>query len=257
MASGTRSPFPGMDPWLEHPAWWPNVHQRMITYMSDTLQSLVGDRYFVAIGERVYVEAPEHSYYPDVSIVEQRGGRNVVTSVGADIPVVVIVEAVEHREVFLEISDAVSGEHVVTVIEVLSPANKRPGPGRDLYLRKQAEILNSTTSLVEIDLLRDGEPTVAVPGHRRAESAYGVVVSPVMDRFRRELYPIRLFDRLPRVTIPLKEGDQPAVLDLQAVLDETYDKGGFGRRIDYNRPPVPPLGASDQAAALQLLAARA
>src|SRR3989442_15778402 len=117
MAPGTRSPFPGMDPWLEHPAWWPNVHQRMITYASDTLQKLVGDRYFVSIGERVYVEVPEHSYYPDVSIVEQRGGRGVPTAVGADTPVVVIVEAVEHREVFLEISDAVAGEQVVTGIE--------------------------------------------------------------------------------------------------------------------------------------------
>jgi hypothetical protein len=246
-----------MDPWLEHPAWWPNVHQRMITYASDTLQKLVGDRYFVSIGERVYVEVPEHSYYRDVSIVEQRGGRGIPTAVGADTPVVVIVEAVEHREVFLEISDAVSGEQVVTVIEVLSPANKRLGPGRDLYLRKQAEILNSTASLVEIDLLRDGEPTVAVPSHRRAESAYSVVVSPVTDRFRREFYPIRLLDRLPRVSIPLAEGDLPAVLDLQAVLAETYEKGGFGRRIDYSRPPVPPLSAGDQAAALQVLAAGA
>jgi len=246
-----------MDPWLEQPAWWPNVHQRLITYASDALQKLVGDRYFVSIGERVYVEAPEHSYYPDVSIVEQRGGRGVAAAVGADIPVVVIVETVEHREVFLEISDAVSGERVVTVIEVLSPANKRPGPGRDLYLRKQAEILNSNTSLVEIDLLRDGEPTVAVPSQRRAASAYSVVVSPVTDRFRRELYPIGLLARLPRVAIPLEEGDPPAVLDLQAVLDEVYEKGGFGRRIDYGRPPVPPLSAGDQAAAHQVLVARA
>ena len=71
----TRSPFPGMDPWLEHPAWWPNVHQSLITYSRDALQHVVGDRYFVSIGERVYVETSDHSYYPDVSIVEQRRGR--------------------------------------------------------------------------------------------------------------------------------------------------------------------------------------
>jgi hypothetical protein len=245
-----------MDPWLEHPAWWPNVHQRLITYASDALQKLVGDRYFVAIGERVYVEAPERSHYPDVSIVEQRGGSGVATAVGADTPVIVMVEAVEHREVFLEISDAVSGERIVTVIEVLSPANKRPGPGRDLYRRKQAEVLDSNTSLVEIDLLREGEPTVAIPSHRRARSAYSVVVCPVTDRLRRELYPIGLLDRLPRVAIPLEAGDPPAVLDLQAVLDETYEKGGFARRIDYSRSPVPPLGAAEQEAAHRVLAAR-
>ena len=253
MAPRTRSPFPGMDPWLEHPAWWPNVHQSLITYSRDALQRVVGDRYFVSIGERVYVETADHSYYPDVSIVEQRRGRSAALAVDADTPVVVIVEPVEHREVFLEISDAVSGERIVTVIEVLSPANKRPGPGRDLYLHKQAEILASTTNLVEIDLLRDGDPTVAIPSHRRRETAYGVVVSRAADRLRRDLYPIRLLDRLPRVAIPL-EGEDAAVLDLQAVLDETYEKGGFGRRIDYRRPPVPPLSASDQARALQVLA---
>jgi hypothetical protein len=140
------------------------------------------------------------------------------------------------------------------VIEVLSPANKRPGPGRDLYLRKQDEILASTANLVEIDLLRDGDPTVAIPGHRRRECAYGVVVSRAADRSRRDLYAIRLLDRLPRVAIPLDETDPPVVLDLQAVLDETYVKGGFGRRIDYRQPPVPPLSASDQARADQVLA---
>jgi hypothetical protein len=242
-----------MDPWLEHPAWWPNVHQSLITYSRDALQSAIGDRYFVAIGERVYVETADRSLYPD-AIAERQGGRATAVAAGADAPVVVIVEPVERREVFLEISDAVSGERIVTVIEVLSPANKRPGPGRDLYLRKQDEILASTANLVEIDLLRDGDPTVAIPGHRRRECAYGVVVSRAADRSRRDLYAIRLLDRLPRVAIPLDETDPPVVLDLQAVLDETYVKGGFGRRIDYRQPPVPPLSASDQARADQVLA---
>jgi hypothetical protein len=73
---------------------------------------------------------------------------------------------------------------------------------------------------------------------------------------RRDLYPVRLLDRLPRVAIPLDEGVRPAVLDVQAVFDETYEKGGFGRRIDYGRPPVPPLGAGDEARAREVLAAR-
>ena len=258
MAARNRSPFPGMDPWLEHPARWPNVHQSVITYSRDALQRQIGDRYFVSIGERVYVEAPEQSYYPDVSIVEQpRAAAGTALEVDADRPVVVILEAVEHREVFLEILDAMSDERVVTVIEVLSPSNKRPGQGRDLYRRKQGEVLASTASLVEIDLLRDGECTVALPSQRHGDSAYRVVVSPAANRFRRELYPIRLRDRLPRVAIPLLEGDRPAVLDLQAVLDETYEKGGFGRRIDYDKPPFPPLGPEDREWAHGMLAGTA
>jgi hypothetical protein len=252
-----KSPFPGMDPWLEHPARWPNVHQSVITYSRDALQRQIGDRYFVSIGERVYVEAPEQTCYPDVSILEQRRAGGTALEVEADRPVVVILEAVEHREVFLEILDAVSGERVVTVIEVLSPSNKRPGQGRDLYRRKQDAVLASTASLVEIDLLRDGEPTVALPSQRHADSAYRVVVSPAANRFRRELYPIRLRDPLPRVAIPLLEGDRPAVLDLHAVLDEAYEKGGFGRRIDYEKPPLPPLRPEDREWAHGMLAGTA
>jgi hypothetical protein len=141
MAARSRSAFPGMDPWLEHPARWPNVHQSVITYSRDALQRQIGDRYFASIGKRVYVEAPEQSYYADVWIVEQRRASGTALEVDADRPVVVILEAVEHREVFLELLDAMSDERVVTVIEVLSPSNQRPGQGRDLHRRKQGEVL--------------------------------------------------------------------------------------------------------------------
>jgi hypothetical protein len=245
-----------MDPWLEHPARWPNVHQSLITYSRDALQGQVGDRYFVSIGERVYLAVPDQSLYPDVSVVETRTGATVAPQAAeADRPVVVLVDEVEQREVFLEIFDAASGDRIVTIIEVMSPSNKHAGTGRDLYLRTQAEILASTTNLVEIDLLRDGEPTAAVPRQRQSESPYRVVVSRASDRRRRELYPVRLQDRLPRVAIPLLEGDPAAVLDIQAVFDEVYDKSGFGRWIDYGQPPVPPLRAEDTAWARELLAA--
>jgi hypothetical protein len=246
-----------MDPWLEHPARWPNVHQSLITYSRDALQSQVGDRYFVSIGERVFVEVSDPGHYPDVSIVEARTDAVAQPQVDADRPIVVLVPEVDRREVFLEIFDGASGERVVTVIEILSPSNKRPGPGRDLYVRKQVEVLAATTNLVEIDLLRAGEPTVALPRQWHGESSYRVVVSKAVDRARRELYPISLRDRLPRVAIPLLEGDRPAVLDVQAVFNETYEKGGFGRRIDYGQPPIPPLGAEDHVWAEKVLAAPA
>jgi len=226
----------------------------MITYASDALQGQVGERYFVSIGERVYIEVPDQSYYPDVSVLETRERGRPELEIGADCPVVVLVPEVEQREVFLEIFDGASGDRVVTLIEVLSPSNKRPGPGRDWYQRKQAEVLASTASLVEVDLLRDGEPTVALPRHRHGAGSYRVVVSPATTRSRREVYPFGLRDRLPRVAIPLLAGDRPAVLDLQAILDETYEKGGFGRRIDYAGSPIPPLSVEDQAWAREVVA---
>ena len=253
MLGRQQSPFPGMDPWLEHPASWPNVHQSLITYARDALQSRIGDRYFVSIGERIYVEPAGSDYYPDVHVTQAARRGEAATSGEADQPVLVVVADAEHREVFLEIVEARSQSPVVTVIEVLSPANKRPGPGRDVYLRKQGDLLASASHLVEIDLLRGGAPTVAIPAQQQAGD-YRVVVSRADRRRHRELYPISLRDRLPRVAVPLLQSDH-TVLDLQALFAETWQKSGLGNRIDYTKPPVPPLAAADEQWARQLLGA--
>src|SRR5205823_2593312 len=88
-------------------------------------------------------------------------------------PVVVHVPHDERREPFVEIYvQEGSGRRLVTCIEVLSPSNKTPGEhGRSLYIRKQAEILASKVHLVEIDLLRAGEHTTAVPLARARRAA--------------------------------------------------------------------------------------
>lgn len=237
-----------MDPWLEHPARWPNVHQRFITYAGDLLGAQVGADFFVAIGERVYVEAPNRTLYPDVSVVETPGRAPAVAgSVVADAPTVVRLRPVERREPFLELRTADADERVVTVVEAPSPASKRPGAGRELYLRKQAEVLASDVSLVEIDLLRAGEPTVALPPELAGDAPYRVVVSRASDREARELYAVPLRSRLPRVAVPLVAGVPDVVLDLGAVLHEVYERGTFARRLDYATQPVPPLADDDLA----------
>jgi hypothetical protein len=239
-----------MDPWIEQASIWPDVHQRLITYAGDALQACVGPAYFVAIGARVYLETAEAAgFYPDVSVVEApvKDANAPRIQADADQPTVLMVEPVERREAFLEIRDAAIQGNVVTVLEVLSPSNKRPGPGRELYLAKQREVMASTTSLVEIDLLRSGEPTVAAPAPSAAASPYRVVVSPAADRRRRELYGIMLRQRLPRISVPLLAGAGNVVLDLQAVLTEAYAKGAYARRIDYAKLPTPPLTETDLA----------
>lgn len=253
-----RSPFPGMDPWLEHPPFWPDVHQRLITYAGDALQACVGSAYIVAIGERAHVESGAETFHPLVSVV-----RSTDAGVGPavahaheqpDQPTVLVIEAIERREVFLEIRDAATHAKVVTVIEVLSPSNKRTGPGRALYLNKQREVLESSANLLEIDLLRGGEPTVAAPASAAAASPYRVVASRAADRRLRELSSIRLPDRLPRIAVPLLANEPPVVLDLQGLLEEAYAKGAYGRRVDYRQAPIPPLAEADAAWARQCLA---
>ena len=53
-----RPPFPGMDPWLEHPAIWPDVHNRLITAIADDLAPRLAPKYFVGVEQRVYLWCP-------------------------------------------------------------------------------------------------------------------------------------------------------------------------------------------------------
>ena len=41
-----ESPFPGIDPYLEHPWLWPDVHHRLIAALADNLGARVAPRYY-------------------------------------------------------------------------------------------------------------------------------------------------------------------------------------------------------------------
>ena len=99
---------------------------------------------------------------------ETEGGAVAVAAPPRSEPLVVHVTHDERREPFVEIYLGRGSERrLVTCIELLSLSNKTPGEhGRDLYLRKQGEILYGKVHLVEIDLLRGGEHTTAVPRDR-------------------------------------------------------------------------------------------
>lgn len=257
------SPFPGMDPYLEAPAHWPGVHQSLITYIRDALQPLVRPKYRATIGERVYVMPVGRFIYPDAAVRQAPGSRIGETlaverptrSDHADRPYLMRVADDPVREPFVEIIDA-EGDAVVTIIEVLSPANKAPGEGRQQYRRKQGEVLASAAHLVEIDLLGGGEHTVAVPRpllENLPPWRYLVCVSRHPDRGTFEVYPAALADRLPRPAIPLRAPDADVALDLPALFAQAYDNGGYGDDIDYGSPPAVALSPEDRDLAARLL----
>jgi hypothetical protein len=143
-----------------------------------------------------------------------------------------------------------AGDEVVAVIEVLSPANKTPGEGRRLYRHKQREIVDSPAHLIEIDLLSQGLLTVAIPEEGWASlprHRYLVSVKRAPEQYRFEVYPIPLQHRLPRVRVPLREPDPDVRLDLQAVLAQCYENGGYTDLVDYRQPP-PVLLSPEEAA---------
>jgi hypothetical protein len=163
-------------------------------------------------------------------------------------PLVVHLEQDEPvRQGFIEILDIKSGRRVVTVIELLSPSNKRPGPGRRLYLKKQAELRDGGVSLVEINLNRTGRHVLTLPfdqipsGHR---SPYAACVRRGWSPGEVEYYPIPIRERLPAIRIPLRRDDPDVVLDLQALVDHCYEAAGYDD-IDYGEDPDPPLRPHD------------
>ena len=258
------SPFPGMDPYLEDPVLWPGFHGGLAHIMRAMLNALLPPGYMADMGERLYVVQPQRSIYPDVVVLEHppaspaQGG--VATAVASDPAWVLTVEPVEVREVFIEILALTGEERVVTAIEFLSPANKQAGSeGRTLYFTKQREILQSQTHLIEIDLLRQGEHTVAPPRAEISSRGYWNYLASLHrggQGSRFEVWAFTLRQRLPRIRVPLADDDPDIVLDLQAVLDRCYDEGGYARRLNYRREPPTVLTQADEEWVSELLRAK-
>jgi hypothetical protein len=261
------SPFPGMDPYLEHPAIFPGLHDSFITYIREALQPKLPEPYYAEISDRLWVEVSDRTIEPDVNVLRQQeepseppdsGGVAVATPVATrSEPVVIVVPHDEFREPYVDIMARIEGqERIVTTIEVLSLTNKTAGQhGRELYLRKQGEVLYADVHLVEIDLIRRGPHILDVPlDVVDALRPWDYLVNLTRrgsDEY--EVYPNRLRNRLPRIRIPLKAGDEDAVLDLQEVVDRAYDIGPYPERIDYTSDPSPRLSADDAAWADQIL----
>jgi len=255
------SPFPGMDPYLEARNIWPGVHHRLITAIGDALAPQVAPRYYVDVEQRTYiVEVDEGEYVirPDVTISSVRPsgrppGEREAMAVGPGAVQAVTVPLFEEvREGYLEIREVQTHE-VITVLELLSPTNKAPGEGRKEYETKRRRVLYTLTSLVEIDLLRAGEPMEMEPA---PEADYRILVRPGWVRTQARLYAFGVREPIPEISVPLREGDKEARLALGELLSEVYDRARYTFRLDYRRPPAPPLSPTDAEWANQWLRAK-
>ncbi len=254
------SPFPGMDPFLEHPDFFPDLHGAMHVYVREALQASLPAPYFAVINERLWVETTARYIEPDTDVIhggrdidEPDGGVALATRAGTRVqPLVFQMTDDERSETFVEIRTRLAdgGERVVTTMEVLSLTNKTSGEkGRDLYLKKQGELLGSAIHLVEIDLLRGGEHTTPMSLEKLKRKAgwfdYHVSVHRFDQRGRFFVYPWQLPDPLPEIAIPLLPRDGDVLLDLQAVFTRCYDTGPYRRRVLYDPVRiVPPLEES-------------
>ncbi|MFB2893999.1 DUF4058 family protein [Aerosakkonemataceae cyanobacterium BLCC-F50] len=245
------SPFPGMNPYLENPEIWPEVHNRLIVAISDSLVPQLLPKYRVAIEKRVYQMNSDNSLLvgiPDVTIQKITNQSNSPTSnIAVAAPPVTALKVrvpmlMEFRETYLEVRE-IATQKVITVIELLSPKNKRPGEGREAYLNKRQKILSSSTHLVEIDLLRAGE---AMPVFGNDFTAnYRILVSRGDCRPEADLYLFNLPNPIPTFPLPLQSGDSEPIVDLQNLLDGVYDRAAYNYIIDYTKEPYPTLSETE------------
>ena len=251
------SPFPGMNPYLEHRDFWPETHQWLINAIVELLASQLAPKYAVSFNKEVYLTTPEKELsvgLPDVVVQRKLNTKhtssNVAVAVAAEPAKVTIPMPVEVTHNYLEIRE-VTSKRVVTAIEILSPVNKRSGPGREKYQRKRQRIFGSLTHLVEIDLLRSGKPMSLVAGEMKTD--YRILVSRSDTRPTADMYAFNVRDSIPLFPVPLQSGDAEPVVNLKDLLDIVYDRARYDVRVDYSVEPVPRLSDGDGAWADGLL----
>jgi hypothetical protein len=246
------SPFPGMDPYLESPRHWRGFHSTMIIEMNAQLNKALPPGFASFVEERVYIVVPENTAIPDIVITRQptatigRSGTTAVLERKIDEAETVTYFPDEVRELFIEIRTIESEqEDVIAAIELLSPTNKLPGGrGREEYDKKQRDILESPAHLVEIDLLRAGTHTVAVPRSvvlAKGPWDYLICIHAAGEGTTFRIWRNFLVSPLPKVSIPLKSGVPDVALDLQDALNQVYDRGPYQRVMNYHGEPLPLL----------------
>ena len=257
------SPFPGMDPYLEAPAVWPDFHGRLIYVINEMILPDLPDDYDPRVETQVrLVEVPPKDAdvtgwttvggraVPDVAVIRAHGGGGngaaemeeeeeggvatlaepVETLEPVFVPSAVYEEVVRRR---IEIVHRPDGE-LVTLIELLSLTNKR-GAGQEEYLEKRRKLLRQGANLVEIDLLLGGRRLPL--GTPLPAGDYFAFVTRRDSPVWTAVYAWPLKRRLPAIPIPLRLPDEDVPLDLAAALTTTYDRGRYGRQIRYGNPP--------------------
>src|SRR5262245_54095440 len=123
------SPFPGMDPYLEHPGNWRDFHQRFITYWCDWL----ADHYEVRIDERLgvvhEVEGGGKAMLPDLSVSQSEAlpdraaPETAVATLDREPVPMSVAYAEEETESYLRVTHRPDAS-LIAVLELLSPTNK-------------------------------------------------------------------------------------------------------------------------------------
>jgi hypothetical protein len=204
------SPFPGMDPYLEDDRLWSSFHHNLVLCLYQVLLPGLVDRYRARVVERRYSVAPGEEHVEEAVAIRRR-----------------------------------DNDSIVTLVDVVSPANKTTAAGRQAYLEQRRAAREKLASVVEIDLVLQGQPTLDYSREGLPDWDYAVTVTRSTQPEKYEIYTATLQKRLPRFRLPLARDDRDTVLDLQTAFARAYDQGDFAAKIDYRCDPRAPLGIDD------------
>lgn len=234
------SPFPGMDPYLEDPAFWADFHHRFIDDWCDAIAARLPAAYEARLDESVNLVqmSPEvvKLIYPDVAVSRGASRRRSKSAGGGTLllePVIIPHEFLEEvRQARIEILHR-PGRSLVAVLEMLSPTNKT-ADGFELYRAKRQAALHQKIHLVELDLLVGGN---RLPLSRPLpEGDYFAFVSRSEDRPNCEVYSWTVRQALPTIPVPLRAPDADVRVDLSKVFQKTFKRGRYARSLSYGKP---------------------
>lgn len=248
-----RSPFPGMDPYLEAQGRWRDCHASFITYLREAITEQLPETYITVIDEQVHLvgwaSESRREFRPDVTVLREPlaerplpppTAAHVATLEPVSIPYA--EDEQEVRDTWIEIRRS-ADESLVTVIELLSPTNKGSS-GRADYLAKRLALLRQPVHLVEIDW--------RICGHRMPMQSplppgdFYTLVFRTERRPHADVYSWTLPHPLPTIPIPLQSPDSDLPINLASVFQRTYELGRYDRILKYNRPLDLPLAPDDR-----------
>ena len=246
-----------MDPYLEG-EMWQEFHGTLIGAIRAQLMRVLPRSYVALLAKRYVldddalgiVDLPHaRTVYPDVHVVtrEVREGapKSGGTAVAVAEPAVELPSRLpeEVPQLSIEIRD-VAERRLVTVVEVLLPANKI-GTGAREYGERRAAILATKTHVLEIDLTRRGT-RIELRGEA-PPAPYYVYLSRVERRPLTAVWPVALRDPLPTVPVPLLPPDPDVPLDLQRSIADCFELVGYERLLNYSAAPPDPTFDPDDA----------
>jgi hypothetical protein len=251
-----KSPFPGMNPWLEG-YLWPDVHSRLAQVISELLAPQIAPKYVARLALATIMDGDPDSEigitYPDVEVLDRLSTANepAMTYGGKTLsmtePTIVMPFTLPIPVKFpiVEVRDAANNK-LITAIEILSPVNKR-NPNLIDYRKKIDDLHKRGVHIIEIDLLRRGTRPFST---KKAVSHYQMMLLRAQSN-NALVWSVNIQDKLPVLPVPLRAPDLDVFLDLGNAMDIIFERSLYYLSINYAKDPAPPAFSENDLAFIQ------